>query len=418
MGRVSRSTKKLAQRIDLNYFKRLYPIPRWRRILSYALVAIGLVWLGWGALAGKQAAFNAGPLAHSHTLFTRNCALCHAVKSAFGQKVTDQACLACHDGATHQAQQTFTPACTECHVEHQGVLRLAATRDESCAQCHSNLKTKNGTTSFAAKITSFENGHPDFAALRSPDPGTIKFGHAIHLKSDLRGPHGTVQLQCGACHSPAGAYMAPVTYEKHCASCHPLGFDARFDEPAPHKKPAIVIDFVTRNFTEYIAKHPGEVHMADPADPRILRPPMPPARDAQEWIERRVADTKVLLWRKTCVECHTLNYAGSHPATPENDTAASRIPSVPEAAIPARWMKHAFFDHTSHQMLICAECHTRAAISQKAADVMIPGIDTCLKCHHSGPDAAESRCFECHLYHDRAKSRIVDGTLKVSAVRP
>ena len=66
----------------------------------------------------------------------------------------------------HQAQQTFTPACTDCHVEHQGAFRLAATRDESCTQCHANLKTKNGTTLFAAKITSFENGHPEFAALR------------------------------------------------------------------------------------------------------------------------------------------------------------------------------------------------------------------------------------------------------------
>jgi len=414
MGRVSRSTKKLAQRIDLNYFKRLYPIPRWRRILSFGLVAAGLVWLGWGGLAGKQAAFNPGPLAHSHTLFTRNCALCHAVKSAFGQKVTDHACLVCHDGATHQAQQTFTPACTECHVEHQGASWLSATRDESCTQCHSNLKTKNGTTLIAAKITSFENGHPDFAAVRSPDPGTIKFGHAVHLKSGLRGPHGPVQLNCSACHSTGGAYMAPVTYEKHCASCHPLAFDARFSEPAPHKKPEVVIDFVTKTFTEYIANHPDEVHMSDPADPRILRPPMPPARDAQEWIERRIADTKVLLWRKTCVECHTLNWGGNRP----EDTAAPRLPSVPQAAIPSRWMKHAFFDHTAHQMLICAECHTRATTSQKSSDVMIPGIDTCRKCHHSGTDAAESRCFECHLYHDRTKSRLVDGTLKISSVHP
>jgi hypothetical protein len=414
MGRVSRSTKKLAQRIDLNYFKRLYPIPRWRRILSYTLVAIGLVWLGWGALSGKQAAFNAGPLAHSHALFTRNCAACHAAKAAFGLKVTDQACLACHDGAMHQAQQTFTPACTECHVEHQGASSLSATRDESCTQCHSNLKTNNGTTLFAAKITSFENGHPEFAALRSPDPGTVKFGHAIHLKSGLRGPHGPVQLKCGECHSPAGGYMAPVTYEKDCASCHSLEFDARFSEPAPHKKPEVVIDYVTKRFTEYIATHPDEVFMADPADPRILRPPMPPARDAQEWIERRITDTKVLLWRKTCVECHTLTFAGNRPAF----DAAAPTPNVPEAAIPSRWMKHAVFDHVSHQMLICTECHTRAAVSEKASDVMIPGIDTCRNCHRSGSDAAESRCFECHLYHDRTKSKIVDGALKISAVHP
>jgi hypothetical protein len=413
MRRVSRSTKKLAQRIDLNYFKRLYPIPRWRRILSYTAVAIGLLWLGWGGLAGKQAAFNPGPLSHSHALFTRNCAACHVANAAFGKKVTDQACLACHDGAMHQARQTFTPACTDCHVDHQGSFRLAMTRDEGCTQCHSNLKTKNGNSRVEAKVTSFDGGHPEFAALRSPDPGTIKFGHAIHLKKDLRGPHGTVQLKCGDCHSSAGAYMAPVTYEKHCASCHALEFDARFTESVPHKKPEIVIEFVTNKFTEYIAKHPEAVHEADPADPRILRPPMPPARDAQEWISRRIADTKVLLWRKTCVECHTLNLPRDRSVE-----AAAPLPSVPDAAIPARWMKHALFDHASHQMLMCAECHTKATVSQQASDVMIPGIDTCRKCHHSGSDAAESRCFECHLYHDRTKSKIVEGTLTISAVHP
>ncbi len=147
----------------------------------------GLAGLG---RAGRQAGgVQSGPLgAFAHSVHAESCALCatRRLKStAFGQKVTDRACLACHDGATHQAQQTFTPACTECHVEHQGASWLSATRDESCTQCHSNLKTKDRPTSFAAMITSFENGHPDFAALRSPDPGTIKFGHAVHLKSDL-----------------------------------------------------------------------------------------------------------------------------------------------------------------------------------------------------------------------------------------
>src|ERR1700756_152699 len=189
MAGRTRTTKKLAQRIDLNYFKRLYPIPKWRRILTIALTAIALGWLG---LAGKQQAFNAGPLAHSHAVLTRNCAACHAQQAAFGSKVTDQACLACHDGPVHQAKQKFTPSCTECHVEHQGAFRLAFTRDASCTQCHTKY--------------SFSTDHPEFAAVRSSDPGTVKFGHAGHLKKDLRGPHGPVQLKCGDCHVSTGAY--------------------------------------------------------------------------------------------------------------------------------------------------------------------------------------------------------------------
>jgi hypothetical protein len=407
MARVSRSTKNLAQRIDLNYFKRVYAIPRWRRNLSYGMLAVALSWLGWEALAGKREAYNPGPLAHSHALLTQKCELCHAAKSAFGQKVTDQACLACHTGATHQQQQTFTPSCTGCHTEHSGSIQLTSMRDQACTQCHASLKVKNGAPHFAATITSFDKGHPEFAALRLKDPGTIKFGHAIHLKSNLRRPPGTPPLKCADCHVAAGAYMAPIRYETHCASCHPLSFDARLPESVPHKKPEIVIEFVTKRFAEYIAKHPNEVHVVDPADPRILRPPVPPARDAQEWIARRVADAEVLLWRKTCIECHTLNL-------PADLAATTRLPEVPEARIPSRWMSHASFDHYPHQMLLCAECHPSAAISDQASDVMLPGIQTCRQCHHSGTDAADSRCSECHLYHDPAKSKTIDGRMRSS----
>ena len=68
MAGRTRTTKKLAQRIDLNYFKRAYPIPRWKRILSIAAVGLGVAWLGWAGLTGKQSAFNAGPLAQGHTI--------------------------------------------------------------------------------------------------------------------------------------------------------------------------------------------------------------------------------------------------------------------------------------------------------------------------------------------------------------
>ncbi len=391
----NRSTKKLAQRIDLDYFKRLYSIPRWRRLLSIVLTGVGLLWLGWQGLR----AYNAGPLAHSHAILTNNCASCHASQSAFGKKVTDTACLACHDGPVHHVEQTFTPECTECHVEHQGSFRLRSTRDESCTQCHRNLKNQS---KFAAKITSFDSGHPDFAALGSSDPGTIKFGHQVHLKKDLRGPHGLVQLQCADCHTRAGAALLPVDYQKHCADCHGLQFDQRFAEPAPHRKPEIVVAYVTQKFTTYIAAHPEEVHMADPADPRILRPPLPPARNAGEWISRRVADSETLLWRKSCKECHTLKIDGA-------------LPEVPAAAIQSRWFGHASFDHEAHQMTGCIECHKNALTSRETSDVLIPGIATCRSCHRSGADAADSRCSECHTYHDWSKEKPIDGRFTIKS---
>ena len=69
MAGRTRTTKKLAQRINLDYFKTLHGIPRWRRILSGVFVIVGLGWLGWHAVAGSPKPYNAGPLGRAHALF-------------------------------------------------------------------------------------------------------------------------------------------------------------------------------------------------------------------------------------------------------------------------------------------------------------------------------------------------------------
>jgi hypothetical protein len=356
MAGRTRTTKKLAQRIDLNYFKRAYPIPRWKRTLSIAAVGIGVAWLGWGALTGKQGAFNAGPLAHGHLILTNNCSSCHVPAESFGTKVTETACQACHNAPIHQAKQTFSPSCTSCHVEHQGAFRLTATSEASCTQCHSSLKTTNGKTQFATSISSFNSGHPEFAVVRpghAPDPGTIKLSHQIHLKNDLKGPNGPVRLQCVDCH---GVKSRTPNYTEHCASCHPLVFDSRFAEPAPHQNTTIVHDFVVRN---------------------------------RGMLAQSVQEAERLLWQKTCKECHVLTY-------PVPDAR----PEILKSAIPVRWMTHAKFDHKAHQLVTCTECHAQAKTSNYTADVLLPGIATCQRCHSGGKTAADTRCSECHDYHD------------------
>jgi hypothetical protein len=373
MAGRTRTTKKLAQRIDLNYFKGAYPIPRWKRILSIAAAGLGVAWLGWAGLTGKQSAFNAGPLAHAHVLLTNNCSSCHVPAGSFGTQVAETACQACHHAPAHQAKQTFTPACTSCHVEHQGAFRLAATSGASCTQCHNELKTTDGKTQFAARIASFDSGHPEFAAVRpghAPDPGTIKLSHQVHLKRDLRGPNGPVQLQCVDCHELVAnipnAPMAPVKYAQHCASCHPLVFDSRFNEPAPHLETKLVHDFVVLKYTQ--ANQGNVAQLVDEA-------------------ER-------LLWQKSCKECHVLTY----PVPGER-------PEIPKSGIPIRWMTHAKFDHQAHQLVTCTECHAQAKTSNNTADVLLPGIATCQRCHSGGPTAADSRCSECHVYHDWSKAK-------------
>ena len=408
MAGRTRTTKKLAQRINLNYFQTLHGIPRWRRVLSAVFTIAGVVWLGWYAAKGSAKPYNAGPLAHSHALLGQKCGACHVSQASYRQSATDQACLDCHDGPIHHANQVFTPACSSCHVEHQGSLRLASTADSGCTQCHANLKTKEGQTKFVADISSFDGNHPEFAALRPGqlDRGTIKFNHKVHLKKDLRGPQGTVQLKCADCHQARrAAYMQPIDYQKHCAACHTLQFDRRFSESVPHKEPKVVYDFVVAKLTAYIAEHPKEIPLVDEPDKRLpTRPPQRPARNAAEWVQQRLADAQLLLWQKACKECHALSY----PNGPE------ALPIVAKAAITTRWLPHANFDHEAHQMVSCASCHTKAANSEETADVLIPGIQNCRQCHHSGADAAEARCFECHTYHDWSKEKPAVGKFTIS----
>ena len=300
MAGRTRTQKKLAQRINLDYFKTLHGIPRWRRILSGVLVIVGLGWLAWHAVAKSPTPYNAGPLSPSHALFTQKCDACHVPQAGFQNSATDQACQGCHDGPIHQASQTFSPSCSSCHVEHKGELRLAATSDRACTQCHADLKTTHGATKLAANITGFNGSHPEFAALRAgaKDPGTIKFNHQVHLKPDLRGPTGTVQLKCAECHQLSAderSYMQPVNYEKHCASCHTLQFDRRFSESVPHKDPQVVYDFAHSKLAAYIAAHPAEIPLVDEPDKRLpTRPPQPPARNAAEWVEQRMTDARPL----------------------------------------------------------------------------------------------------------------------------
>src|SRR6478752_343081 len=151
----SRSTKSLSQRIDREYFKRSFPIPRWRRILSIVITALALVWVAGSTAVNSGSVFNAGPLSKGHHILEGNCASCHTGSALWGRKVEEKACLTCHDGPKHQGEQTFTPACLTCHTEHKGALVVAvgtSMNDASCTQCHANLQTKSRKNKVNANI--------------------------------------------------------------------------------------------------------------------------------------------------------------------------------------------------------------------------------------------------------------------------
>jgi hypothetical protein len=434
----TRTTKKLAQRIDLDYFKRRHPLRQWRLLLSVGFPVFAVLWLAWYGIRSDRRVYSAGSLSSAHAVLTKQCAACHVTQAGFfSEKVADQKCLSCHDGSIHHSTQAFTPACASCHADHRGQIRLAATSDVSCTQCHANLTTRDSSTNFARNIASFEGDHPEFAALRARrgDPGTIQLNHYRHLQPNLLGPNGArVQMVCADCHRPAAdanltwpygdsqsqaagvkaasldaaksdsliaaasrAYMAPTIYAHACAACHSLQFDKRLADAVPHDTPEVIHSFVVAKLQTYIATHPAELRVprdpsrdlpekAIPADYRLLTPP--------QWVAERTAEAEQLLWRKTCKQCHTLVFV-----------EGAALPKIAPSNITTRYMPHAKFDHSQHGLMSCESCHAAALNSQLSSDLLLPGIATCRSCHHPGTEAAESRCFECHTYHDPAQRK-------------
>jgi len=471
----TRTTKKLAQRIDLNYFKRPTPLKRAKFWLSLALPFLALIWISWGGFSGDHRVYSSGRMSKAHAVLEKDCAACHVrTAGAFSAKAANAACLDCHDGPIHHELSLIGKkelACAECHAEHRGRVNLSATSNQSCSVCHSDPRAPYGPPGFASHIRSFEDGHPEFAALREDSlyslfvRSSARINHAIHLKLIRRGPTGpVVQLDCADCHRPpafappstysdasyvrakvantgnggplpGGAatlslrhpvtgreLMAPVKFASACSGCHSLTFDKRFDSGVPHDKPEVVRAFVLKKFREYIAGHPNELREARDPDRGLTGKPLSPevrVLTPAQWIAERSADAEELLWRKTCSQCHGLSfrYEGDPDKLPrfppwlrspnDNRFEQKPLPEIMVAQEASRLMPHAKFDHGKHEGFTCVTCHAKALTSTESSDILIPGIATCKKCHAPGPEHAESRCFECHTYHDWSKRKEV-----------
>src|SRR5579863_5528714 len=445
MLRRVRTTKKLAKRIDLQYFTKPHPFRRWRLWLSILVPVVAVAWFA-ALRANGQKVYSAGPLSASHAVLGKRCEVCHVTTlGIFRAKVSDNACLKCHDAPAHHVDKvTFTPTCGSCHVEHKGSLRLASTTDSSCTQCHAELRTRSGGTQYVQRVKGFDKQHPEFAVFRlgRSDPGQVKLNHYAHLRPNLAGPNGPVQVDCQDCHRPLGMdqawpyamnapkamtadvsadvrgsrssdYISPILYANQCAGCHvkDLQFDSRFDQPAPHDKPEVVQAFLIQKYSDYFASHPKAI--SEPMQPERILPgkmklPLPVPRTRQQWIDLQVALADRLLFDKGCKLCHLML---------ESNTP---LPAVAKSSIPERWLPHANFSHNSHRLLSCVACHSRAPDSHDTKDVLLPGLASCRSCHQeqgAKHDAANGNCSECHAYHDWHRAQPTKGKYLIPQLR-
>jgi hypothetical protein len=513
MAERTYTTKSRAKRIALDYFKRPHPLRRAKLVLSIALPLVAVVVVAVHAVRGDRRLYTSGPVSTAHALFGARCEDCHSAPpstaagaapiNAFFVPVSDLACSLCHDGPVHQNNQGFTPACSSCHFEHKGRVRLVDLTDRQCTQCHAGLATKDGRPpAFSPKIERFSSDHPEFAVTAAAgtaarvrldakpgpaDDAQVCLDHQKHLKLGLfradapwyrPGMKGVVEtpkglrLGCTYCHRPEGdgAHMAPISYAKHCADCHPLAFDSeRFPgATVPHDKPEIVHAFLRTKYTESpegerTAKPVTKEAATEKPEEEAGRPrrrlgarepveeerprrrlggrgepeaaPPPPTKAA-----RGFKEVEALLFFKnkesadTCLLCHTLTVPErAKPSVscaeingkPASEAVAligpvqaalkgargEKLPAVAATRIPARWLPHSSFDHRAHRPLGCVECH-KAPESTNTADVLIPSVATCRECHRDS-GGARTACIACHRYHDKTKESDTDGLLTI-----
>ena len=345
--------------------------------------------------------------------------------------VPDDACIACHQGSHHNPPHAEMGTCVSCHREHRGHANLVRVPDSTCVACHDDLRREDGTTiAFEKHVVSFDDhgGHPPFrrwSGGKEKDPGTLKFNHAVHLVEEgvlvQHEPKEYQKLECANCHEQdaTGRTMKPISYDAHCKKCHPLSVrltEAWHDlaltgvahafsrEPVRHpgktESPAEVRASLRDRLTQLIQTNIGpqllDLRRQKPA-PRFPYPleSAPLAERQFVWVNNQLDESERILFDGAggCSYCHTVK----EPAA----SRADRLPVLSPSEIRERWWDHAVFKHDTHRMLTCEECHD-AKKSKATSDILLPGIDLCVRCHNAKAShpTARSDCVECHVYHD------------------
>jgi predicted CXXCH cytochrome family protein len=407
------------------------------RVLSILVVTVVTVYAYIIPAAEDNLALWApGPISTQHQMLQGKCAECH---QKLFHPVPNSACTQCHSLSEHiplggrisqdkldaTTNALLARDCTDCHREHRGSEGMTLSDNRLCVQCHQAIGNilENPTVQ---SVPSFAK-HPEFTvpvrqdsadkaavkqvqlsdAERLRDTTRLKLNHKLHLKPQLRGANGPVTLSCESCHTlrEDRKVMLPISFNRDCRSCHPLGFDDRFPgKEAPHASPDIVYNFLYAESAKLaLAK------TAEQLSSREL-PGRTPVRDesaialAEREITREARHTESELFERTgCVLCHEISKASASRSEniSDDDTGVSAF-TVLTPEIPKIWMSAARFDHGAHLAVRCESCHEGSARSTDTADVLLPDLKTCQSCHGDPESSGKvsSNCVMCHSHHD------------------
>lgn len=380
-------------------------------------------------------AWSAGALSLAHHSLEQNCTACH-VKPF--EAVRDETCLSCHKQVHDHASparialargggplgermlwavaRTFGKpgpgACSDCHSEHEGATRMAAPRQQFCADCHGALKERLPDTRLG-DASDIGHRHPQFTPAVVTDPlagkttvvsldanprenSGLAFPHKLHLDPmggvarmaasiGRDGGYGRAGLQCANCHRPSedGVRFQPINMERDCESCHSLAYDTvggivrRLRHGDVNQ---MIADLSASGYNPPLSANrarPGQ--FADGGNYHIN---FTPPRYTSTTFQQALSKDGV------CGECHTPTMQGGRPG-------------VTPVKLVSRYMADGWFNHKAHVQEKCSSCHA-AQTSTTSTDVLLPKLAQCRTCH-LGEDASKaavpSGCAMCHGYH-------------------
>jgi hypothetical protein len=249
--------------------------------------------------------------------------------------------------------------------------------------------------------------------------------------------------------------MQPINYERHCKACHELTLSAGgFSLPIPHEKMDVVrsaVGAVPVMLLDRLAKDPDKAKKLVKEVKVGIRKKLEPIGEG-EWIDTQVADlgenlskelrrspvppgwenwlasvgaekplagpagwgvplrkVELFLFYKAsnaCAKCHEQSVP---PTSRPSAYAALETKPTSIPAMPRRWFTHSVFNHDAHRNESCISCHGAALSSERTTDVLMPDINSCVRCHHPNTTSrkgATSECVSCHIYHDRRVDRV------------
>jgi hypothetical protein len=402
----------------------------------------------------------AGSVLSDVPAMNQKCNACHAGPAHHAHQTPELACASCHHdhrGRDASLVRLSDSACTQCHANlkihrSEGETTVANQVTAFSALSHPEFRALQGQPVDPGRLKFSHDRHMSLgmAAMKRGDPkeesdpkwtlGRIaKEDQDRYRRNRDEGDNTLIQLECSSCHRldsgdfgiqpgrlaglpvaallperAAGAYMLPITYENQCRGCHPLTFEPRGsgDVAVPHGlQLAQVREFLERHYTaEYLKENVKLFEQFVPVRPLPGKLPGEQTEKALKFIQDKVdkAERFLTSCKTTCAECHY------------DDKDKDRVPleRIAPTRVPDVWFKDAVFNHAAHRAVDCRACHARAYpdskdekgtpnASWKQADVLLPGIETCLKCHAppstSGKEVrggARFDCTECHRYHN------------------